>query len=157
MMIRKLRGKQKILAIALAAGVAVSAVAGSAVIRTSKTEAQAATTGTSTGQTPPALPDGSTPQPIPTPVTRRFRERRSLPQARTRMPFSCRITQRSQSVTVRSSVHPQTAPAATTPAFTVSARQCSRQRERLRSRIRRSRRMQKAAQAYFLTETVSLM
>lgn len=64
MMIRKLRGKQKILAIALAAGVAVSAVAGSAVIRTSQTEAQAATTGTSTGQTPPALPDGSTP---PTP------------------------------------------------------------------------------------------
>lgn len=64
MMIRKLRGKQKILAIALAAGVAVSAVAGSAVIKTSKTEAQAATTGTSTSQTPPALPDGSTP---PTP------------------------------------------------------------------------------------------
>lgn len=61
--------------------------------------AQAATTDTSTSQTPSALPDGSTPQPIPTPVTRRFRERRSLPQARTRMPFSCRITQRSQSVT----------------------------------------------------------
>ena len=64
MIIRKLRGKQRLLAIALAAGVAVSAVAGSAVIKSGKTEAQAATTDTSTSQTPPALPDGSTP---PTP------------------------------------------------------------------------------------------
>lgn len=59
MIIRKLRGKQQLLAIALAAGVAVSAVAGSAVIKSGKTEAQAATTDTSTSQTPPALPDGS--------------------------------------------------------------------------------------------------
>lgn len=60
MIIRKLRGNKKLLAIALAAGVAVSAVAGSAVIKSGKTEAQAATTDTSTSQTPPALPDGST-------------------------------------------------------------------------------------------------
>ncbi len=61
MMTRKLRGNKKLLAIALAAGVAVSAAAGSAVIKTSNTQTQAATTGTSTSQTPPALPDGSTP------------------------------------------------------------------------------------------------
>lgn len=39
MIIRKLRGNKKLLAIALAAGVAVSAVAGSAVIKGGKTEA----------------------------------------------------------------------------------------------------------------------
>ncbi len=64
MIIRKLRNKEKILAVVLAAGIAVSAAAGNAVLSHSSSEAQAATTDSQTSQTPPALPDGSTP---PTP------------------------------------------------------------------------------------------